>query len=254
MLAYFGTDVDWGKSTVGVDVDGMKSVGAEWRDKEGGCQFLQINSSCNSAEEVGVYELFPGVPDVAVLLIYDGVLMGVVVVGGKARWGGKEVGKGEEIGSERSEEGGWRQQGRGGDGGDGGFNNGRGNILNWDIFKVNNFTWELKLRPIILSEWGKEAVEFGLGKADDVGGGLFTELFKIELGCGAKGFKGGLWGRWGRGSDDIGVRVDGAGFEGVGVNEEDVGVGRQGGVDGGGSRINKRKAGDDELGAGGNSG
>jgi len=42
-----------------------------------------------------------------------------------------------------------------------------------------------------LGEWGKEGVEFFLGEADDVGGGVFTELFEVELGSGAKSFEGG---------------------------------------------------------------
>ena len=91
---------------------------------------------------------------------------------------------------------------------------------------VDDFTWELKLRPIVLIEWREEAVKFCLGKADNVGGSMFSKLFKIKLGCSAKGFEGGLWGRWGQGSDDVRVGVNGAGFKGVGVNEGDVGVGR----------------------------
>ena len=254
MLAYFGTNVDWGKGTVGVDVDGVESVSVEWSNKEGGRPFLQIDLSCDSPKEVGVYELFLGVPDMAVLLVYDRVLVGVVVVGGEARWGGEEVGKGKEIGSEQSEEGGWRWRGGGGNGGDRGFDDGWGNILNRDIFEIDDFAWELKLCPIVLSERGEETIELCLGETDDVGGGLFTELFEVKLGHGVKGFEGGLWGRWGRGLDDVGVGVDGVGLKGVGVNEEDVGVGGRGGIDGGGDRINKRKAGDDELRAGGNGG
>ena len=190
----------------------------------------------------------------AVLLIYNGVLVGVVVIGSEARWGCEEVGKGNEIGSERSEEGGWRRWGGGGDGGNRGFDNGRGNILNQDIFGINDFTWELKLCPSVLIEWGKEVVEFGLGEADNVGGCLFTELFKIELSHSTKGFEGGLQGRQGLGSDDVGVGVNGVGLKGVGVNKEDVGVGGRSDVDGGGSRSNKRKVGDNELRAGSNGG
>ena len=54
----------------------------------------------------------------------------VVVVGSEARRGSEEVGKGKEVSSERGEEGGWRWQGRGGNGSDMGFNNGQGNVLN----------------------------------------------------------------------------------------------------------------------------
>ena len=162
--------------------------------------------------------------------------------------------KGDEIGSKWSEEGSRGQRGRGGDGSDGGFDDGWGDVLNWDIFVVDDFTRELKLRPIVLSEWGKETVEFGLGEADDVGSGMLTELFKVKLGCGMKGFEGGLQGRQRWGSDNVGVGVNGVGFKGVGVNEEYVGVGRRSGVDRGGSGSKKRKTGDDKLGAGSNGG
>ena len=254
VLAYFGTDVDWGKGAVGVDEDGVEGVGAEWGDKKGGLYLLKIDSPSNVAEEVGVDKFFAGVPDVAALLVDDRVLVRMVVVRSKARRGGEEVGEGEEVGGKWGEEGSGRRWGGGSDGGDWGFDDGRGDVLNQDIFCINDFPRELKLRPSVLIERGEEAVEFGLGKADDVGGGLLTELFEIELGRGAKGFEGGLRGRQGRGSDDVGVGVDGEGFEGVGVNEKDIGVGRRGGVNGGGGRSKKRKAGDDELGAGGNGG
>ena len=215
---------------------------------------MQVYLSCDSAQEVGVYELFAGVPDVAVLLVDDGVLVRMVVVRSKAGRGSEEVGESEEVGGERSEEGGRRRWGGGGNGGDGSFDDGRGDIFDWDIFGINDFTWELKLRPIVLIERREETVKFSLGEADDVGGCLFTKLFEVELGCGVKGFEGGLWSGRGWGLDNIGVGVDGTGFEGVGVKEEDVRVGRRGGVDRGGCRINKRKAGDDKLRAGSNSG
>ena len=48
VLAYFGTDVDQGKGAVGVDVDGVKGVGTEWSDEEGGLQLLKVDSSGNS--------------------------------------------------------------------------------------------------------------------------------------------------------------------------------------------------------------
>ena len=211
MLAYFGTDVDRGKGAVRVDEDGVEDVGAEWGDKERGLNLLKIDLPGNVVEEVGVDKFFAGVPDVVALLVDDGVLVRVVVVRNKARRGGKEVGEGEEVGGKRGEEGGGRRRGGGGDGGDWGFDDGRGDVLNWDILSINDFTRKLKLRPSVLIERGKETVKFCLGKADDVGGGLFTELFKIELGRGTKGFESGLWSRRGRGSDNVGVGVDGAG-------------------------------------------
>ena len=69
MLAYFGTDMDRGKGTVGVNVDGVEGVGAERSDKKWGLNLLKIDFPCDGTEEVGVDKLFPGVPDVAVLLV-----------------------------------------------------------------------------------------------------------------------------------------------------------------------------------------
>ena len=206
-------------------MDGVEGISAERSDKKGGLNLLKIDFPGDVVEEVGVDKFFAGVPDVTVLLVDDGVLVRVVVIRSKARRGSEEVGEGEEVGGKRSEEGGGRRRDGGGNGCDGGFDDGRGDIFNWDVFEVNNFARELKLCPIVLSKRGKKAVEFGLGKADDVGGGLFTELFKIELSRGAKSFEGGLRGRRGWGSDNVGVGVDGAGLKGVGVDEEDVGVG-----------------------------
>jgi len=61
---------------------------------------------------------------------------------------------------------------------------------------VDEVTCELKVAPTILGEWGKEGVEFCLGKTDDVGGGFFSELFKVELSSGAKCLLSGLGSRW----------------------------------------------------------
>ena len=58
MLAYFGTDVDWGEGTVRMDVDGVESVGTEWGDKERGLNLLEVNLPSDVVEEVGVNELF----------------------------------------------------------------------------------------------------------------------------------------------------------------------------------------------------
>ena len=71
VLAYFGTDVDWGEGAVGVDEDGVEGVGAEQGDKKGGLNLLKIDLPGNMIEEVGVDEFFAGVPDVAFLLVDD---------------------------------------------------------------------------------------------------------------------------------------------------------------------------------------
>ena len=117
MLAYFGTDVDQGKGTVGVDVDGVEGVSAEQGDEERCLSLLKINLPGNSVEEVSVDKLFLRVPDVVALLINDRVQVRVVVVGSEARRGSKEVGKGEEVGSKRGEESSRRQWHGGGNSG-----------------------------------------------------------------------------------------------------------------------------------------
>ena len=71
MLAYFGTDVDRGESAVGVDVDGVEGVGAEWGDEVWGLGLLKIDLPSDVIEEVGVDEFFARVPDVAILLVDD---------------------------------------------------------------------------------------------------------------------------------------------------------------------------------------
>ena len=154
MLAYFGTDVDWGKGAIGVDVDGVEGIGVEQGDEEWCLSLLKINLPGNSVEEVGVDELFPGVPDVSALFVDNRVLVRVVVVGSEARQGSKEGGKGKEVGCKWSKEGGWRRQGRGGDSGDRSFDDGQQDVFNWDILMVDGFTRELKLHPIVLIERG----------------------------------------------------------------------------------------------------
>ena len=42
VLAYFGTDVDWGKGAVRVDVDGVVGVGVEGGDKVQGCGSVEV--------------------------------------------------------------------------------------------------------------------------------------------------------------------------------------------------------------------
>jgi len=91
---------------------------------------------------------------------------------------------------------------------------------------VDQVTCELKVAPTVLGEWGKEGVEFFLGEVDDVGSGVFTELFEIELSSGAKSFEGGCGSEWGWGADNVRVGIDGGGLKGVGVDKGDAGAGR----------------------------
>jgi len=81
-----------------------------------------------------------------------------------------------------------------------------------------------------LGERGKEGVELFLGEADDVSSGVLSELFKVELSSGAKGFEGGCGSRWGWRSDDVWVGIDGGGLKGVGVDEGNAGVLRSKGL------------------------
>jgi len=98
---------------------------------------------------------------------------------------------------------------------------------------VDEVTCELKVAPTILGEWGKKGIEFFLGKADNVGSSVFTELFEVELGSGTKSFEGGCRSKRGWGTDDVWVGINGGGLEGVGVDKGDASTGRRGGILGG---------------------
>jgi len=56
VLAYFGTDVDWGKGTVGVDVDGVVGVGVEGGDKVWGCGGVEVLGLGDVVKESAVDE------------------------------------------------------------------------------------------------------------------------------------------------------------------------------------------------------
>jgi len=83
---------------------------------------------------------------------------------------------------------------------------------------VSDVAGKLELGPAVLGERGKECVKLFLGEADDVVGGFFSELFKIELGGGAKCFERGCGSERGWGTDNIGVGVNGGGLKGVRVD------------------------------------
>jgi len=133
---------------------------------------------------------------------------------------------------------------------------------------VSDVAGKLVVRPAVLGEWGKEGVELGLSKTDDVGSGFFSKLLEVKLGNGAKGFDSGCGSERGWEADDIRVGINGGGLEGVWVDEGDAGIGKQGGVLGGlgnvvvigagASRFKEGEAGDGELkgelGTGGNGG
>jgi len=90
VLAYFGTDVDWGKGTVRMDVDGVVGVGAEGGDEVWGCVGVEVLGLGDVVEELAVDELLGREPNVTTLLVVYCVLMRVSV-GSEARRGGEEV-------------------------------------------------------------------------------------------------------------------------------------------------------------------
>jgi len=56
VLAYFGTNVDWGEGTVRVDVDGVMGIGAEGSDKVGRCVGIKVLGLGDVVEELAVDE------------------------------------------------------------------------------------------------------------------------------------------------------------------------------------------------------
>jgi len=54
VLAYFGTNVDRGKSTVGVDVDRVMDVSAEGGDEVRGCGGVEVLGPGDVVEELAV--------------------------------------------------------------------------------------------------------------------------------------------------------------------------------------------------------
>jgi len=56
VLAYFGTDVDWGEGAVGVDMNGVVGVGAEGSDEVGGHVGVKVLGPGDMVEELAVDE------------------------------------------------------------------------------------------------------------------------------------------------------------------------------------------------------
>ena len=133
---------------------------------------------------------------------------------------------------------------------------------------VSDIAGKLEMGPAVLGEWGKEGVKLSLSKTDNVGGGVCSELFEVELGSGMKGFEGGCGSEQGWGVDNVGVGINRGGLKGVWVDKGDASVSKRGGVLGGlgnvdivgarASGFKEGKAGDNklemELGTGGNGG
>ena len=99
MFAYFGTDVDRRKGTIRVNVDQVEGITTEGSDKKWSMGFLKVCGLSDGIEEVGIDKFFLGIPDMAILLVGDCILIGMVVSGSKARWGSKEVIKRDSVDS-----------------------------------------------------------------------------------------------------------------------------------------------------------
>jgi len=56
VFAYFGTDVDWGKGAVRVDVDGVVGISAEGGDEVRGCGGVKVLGPGDVAEELAIDE------------------------------------------------------------------------------------------------------------------------------------------------------------------------------------------------------
>jgi len=96
VLAYFGTDVDWGEGAVRVDMDGVMGVSAEGGDEVWGCGGVKVLGPGDVVEELTIDEFLGQEPNMTTLLVVDCVLMRVSV-GREARWGGKEVFEGADV-------------------------------------------------------------------------------------------------------------------------------------------------------------
>ena len=54
MLAYFGTDVDWGEGAIGVDMDGVMGVSTKRGDEEWGCGSVEVLGPGDVVQELAV--------------------------------------------------------------------------------------------------------------------------------------------------------------------------------------------------------
>jgi hypothetical protein len=140
-------------------LDVVVAVGTERGDKEGGVVVKGVVSG-DSKEEVALNIFILGTPDLFTTFVDDCVLMRVVSDGSGAGWGSEEVGeelsfRGDrewEVGEDRG------RQGGGGDDGDGGFNDGRWEILDRDISKWDSldgfFILIVDICILVLGGWG----------------------------------------------------------------------------------------------------
>ena len=153
----FGAEMDVWEGAVGSNLDGVEYVGAEWSDPEVRV-VVEVGVAGDVVKEVFGKVLFLRNPELFSTFVDDRVLVRVVVSDCGAGWGGEEVGKGFELVVEWVVDNGgnvFRSRGngcRGWDGEDGGSNDRRWEILNWDVRKgdTNNRIFELSMGVFVL--------------------------------------------------------------------------------------------------------
>jgi hypothetical protein len=115
-------------------------------DEEGGVVVKSVVVG-DGKEEVTLDIFILGAPDFLALFVYDSVLVWVVSDGGGIGWGGEEVR--EELGFRSDREWEVRENGSGwgrrGNNGDGGFNDGRREVLDGDVGEGDSFNNFFKL-------------------------------------------------------------------------------------------------------------
>ena len=96
MTTNFGAEVDVGERAVGSDLDGVEYMRTEGGDKEVGV-VVEVGVAGDVVEEVFDEVLFLWNPELFSTFVDDRVLVRVVVSGGGAGRGNKEVGKGFKL-------------------------------------------------------------------------------------------------------------------------------------------------------------
>jgi len=153
VLANFGTDGDGRKGTGGLELYVVVDESSEWGDEMGGL-VVEVLDPGDVLQKVPVKELVLGAPNLTAAFVDDGVLVGVALLFKEARRRSKEVreeGKVHlkvflQVGKSWLYLGGcWRYRGLGAgrwgwgrDTLDGGDDDGRQDVLNWDVLLVAN--------------------------------------------------------------------------------------------------------------------
>jgi hypothetical protein len=173
----------------------------EGRDEEGGIVVKGIIAG-DGEEEVALDVFVLGAPDFFSAFVDNGVLVRVISDSSSAGWGGEEMG--EELGFRGNGE--WKVgedrsgRGRGGDDGDGSFNNGRREILEGDVGKGNSFDdfleLEVDVRVLVFGGWG--VLKLGAYNVSLFGGDIGKDMEEVR--------RGGDDGGWGVGAVCIEAR------------------------------------------------